>query len=265
MREPVPEDGRPRCGKLLGVDPGYDSLERIVPAALDAEDATGQATFELHLARYAYAAEQLRPGRVLDIACGVGYGSQLLSQRHDEVSVVGVDLSEAAIAYARDHYAGPRVEFRVADAMHFEDSEGFDGIVSLETIEHVAAPGALLQHLASLLRPEGVLIASVPTTPSVDLNPHHLHDFSEKSFRRLVESNTSGLREKGVFRQRQLVSLKSVLWRREQRMGDLRKGLIGYYARHPEALLRRIGATLRFGMCNRYATLAWQHLPASPG
>ena len=247
------------------MNPAFDSLERLVPTALRSEDGTGQATLKLHLERYAFASEQLRPGRVLDIACGVGYGSQLLSQRCERVSVLGVDISESAVAHAREHYAGPKVEFRVADAMSFEDPEGFDSIVSLETLEHVTAPGALLSHLTSLLRPEGVLVASVPTTPSVDLNPHHLHDFSEKSFRQLVAQNTHGLQEIGVFRQRQPVSLVAVLLRRERRMGDLRRGLAGYYARHPYAMLRRIGATLRFGTSNRYATLAWQRLPGSPG
>lgn len=254
-----------RCGRLRGVDPASDSLERLVPTALQSEDSTGHATFELHVARYAYAAGQLPPGRVLDIACGVGYGSQLLSQRCEGVAVLGVDVSESAIGHAREHYASPNVEFRVADAMFFEDPEGFDGIVSLETLEHVAAPGALLAQLASLLRPEGVLIASVPTTPSMDLNPHHLHDFSEKSFRQLVKQSTHGLQEIGAFRQRQPVSLGAVLRRRERRMGDLRRGLVGYYARHPDALLRRIAATLRFGISNHYTTLAWQRLPGSPG
>ena len=246
------------------MDPASDSLERLVPTELESEDSTGHATLQLHLARYTYAAEQIRPGRVLDIACGVGYGSQLLSQHREEVSVLGVDVSESAVAHARLHYASPKVEFRVADAMAFEDPEGFDSIVSLETLEHVAAPGALLSHLAGLLRPEGILIASVPTTPSVDLNPHHLHDFSEKSFRQLVKRHTCGLREIGVFRQHQPVSLGAVLLRRERRMGDLRRGLIRYYARHPEAMLRRMGAMLRFGMSNRYATLAWQRLPGNP-
>ena len=247
------------------MEPASDSLERLVPTELESEDSTGQATLELHLERYRYAARQIRPGRVLDIACGVGYGSQLLAQSREEVSVVGVDLSEAAVAHARAHYAGPRVRFHASDAMGFEDPEGFDSIVSLETVEHVAAPGALIAHLSTLLRPEGVLIASVPTTPSVDLNPHHLHDFSERSFRNLVRQSTHGLEEIGVFRQRQPVSLTAVLLRRERRMGDLRRGLLTYYARHPKAMLRRIAATLRFGLANHYATLAWQRVPESSG
>jgi hypothetical protein len=99
-------------------------------------------------------------------------------------------------------------------------------------------------------------VASVPTTPSVDLNPHHRHDFTERSFRGLAAGH--GLTEQGCLRQVQPVSVTSVLRRSEARMGDLRAGLPRYYASHPRALLRRIGATLRHGFSNRYLTVAWR-------
>jgi SAM-dependent methyltransferase len=239
------------------VQPAPDSLERLVPDALDARDTTGRATLELHLARYAFAASHLRSGRALDIACGVGYGTRLLAERGGGGQcVVGVDVSAAAVAHAREHYGGAGVEYRVCDALAFEDPEGFDTIVSLETVEHVADPELLIARLVGLLRPGGVLIASVPTTPSVDLNPHHRHDFTERSFRRLVGGH--GLTEQDCLRQVQPVSLTSVLRRSETRMGDLRAGLPRYYASHPRALLRRIGATLRHGFSNRYLTVAWR-------
>src|SRR5512139_2750057 len=95
-----------------------DSLERLVPDALEPGDATGRATFELHRERYAFAARCLAPGRVLDIACGVGYGAPLLATRATG-GVLGVDRSEAAIEHARSRYAGPGIEFRVGDAYAF--------------------------------------------------------------------------------------------------------------------------------------------------
>jgi SAM-dependent methyltransferase len=240
------------------VEPASDSLERLVPERLDVQDVTGQATLELHLDRYRYAAGRLRAGRLLDLACGVGYGSRLLADARADVEVLGVDLSEAAVEYAQAHYAGDRVSFRSGDALRFEDDVGFDTIVSLETVEHVPEPGAMLSHLAGLLRPGGCLIASVPTTPSVDLNPHHLHDFTENSFRRLLFERAPGLREVDALRQVQPVSVLSVLRRSETRMGDLRSNLLGYYLGHPAAFLRRVAATLRFGFTNRYITIVWE-------
>jgi SAM-dependent methyltransferase len=242
------------------VDLAPDSLERLVPDELTEGDATGRETLALHVARYAFAARRLPPGRVLDLACGVGYGSRILAQESaSPVSVLGVDVSPAAIAYARERYGGAGVAFAVADAMAFADAEGFDAIVSLETLEHLEDPAAFAARLARWLRPGGVLVASVPTTPSVDLNPHHRHDFSEASFRRLFRS--LGLVEIDCLRQVQPVRPAAVLRRREARMGELRRGLPAWYARHPAALARRLAATLRYGFCNRYITIAWR----SPG
>lgn len=232
-----------------------DSLERLVPEQLEPGDVTGRETLRLHVERYAFAADFARGGRVLDIACGVGYGTRLLADRGaGAVSVVGVDVSEAAVAHAREHYGGAGVEFRLADAMRFEDETGFDLIVSLETIEHLPDPAGFLLRLGTLLRQGGTLVASVPTTPSVDLNPHHRHDFTEASFRRLLEP--LGLEEIGALHQVQPVKVGALLLRSEARMSDLRRNLPLWYLRHPTALLRRVWSTLTRGFTNHYVTLA---------
>ena len=85
------------------MEPAADSLERLVPDRRAAPDATGLATLALHLARYEFAAKHLRPGRVLDLACGVGYGTKLLAERSGS-PVLGADLSREAIEYARSRY-----------------------------------------------------------------------------------------------------------------------------------------------------------------
>lgn len=230
-----------------------DTLERLIPESLAPDDVTGQATLALHVERYRFAARHARPGRVLDLACGAGYGSAILAERAD-LRILGVDLSFDAIDYARRHHAQARVEFAQGDAQAFIDRDGFDTIVSLETLEHVADPGRLLERFAALLRPGGRLIASVPTTPSVDLNPHHLHDFSERSIRALVATRAPGLREISSLRQTQPVSPLRVLRRDERRLRDRRTRLPAYYFAHPEAFARRVISTLRFGFSNRYWT-----------
>ncbi len=131
----------------------------------------------------------------------------------------------------------------------------------LAVMEHLASPQQVVDRAASLLRPGGVLVASVPTTPSVDINPHHCHDFTERSVRRMVARHE--LVEVDFLRQVQQVRILSVLLRREARMADMRSNLLGYYLRHPAALVRRLGATLRYGPSNRYVTIAWQKGPES--
>jgi SAM-dependent methyltransferase len=238
--------------------PNSDSLERIVPDDLDPSATTGAETLELHLERYRYASRFVRPGRLLDIACGVGYGTQLLAERGEgKVEALGLDRSAEAIAYAEQHYGGSQLSFHAADAMEFHCAEGFDTIVSLETVEHLPEPARFLGRMVGMLRPKGHLVASVPTTPSVDLNPHHLHDFTEASFRAMLAPY--GLAEIDCLRQVQKVRIRSILSRSESRLSDLRQDLPRYYLSHPDALLRRLVSTLRYGFSNRYITIVWQN------
>ncbi|HTY18189.1 MAG TPA: class I SAM-dependent methyltransferase [Myxococcota bacterium] len=242
----------------MSLDP--DSLERLVPDALDPGDAAARATLALHFERYEFAARVARAGRLLDLACGVGYGTELLLARNPSLGpAVGVDVSTEAIAHANARYGGGAARFIAADALSFRDPEGFDTIVSLETLEHVDEPERLFSHLASLLRPGGVLVASVPTTPSVDLNPHHRHDFSERSFRALGARQR--LRERDALRQVQRVALASGWRGRRFRRAQLRANLPSWYLAHPDSLLRRIGSTLRHGFANHYLTVAWEREP----
>lgn len=240
-------------------EPDTGTLQRIVPDDLEPGDDTGLETLQLHLERYEFAARHVRPGRLLDIACGVGYGARLLADRcADEVSVLGVDVSDRAIAYARRRYGGDGLAFRVADAYALDDREGFHSIVTLETIEHLPDPRGFISRLRKMLRPDGVLVASVPTTPSTDLNPHHLHNFTEASFRRLFSD--LDLTEIDCHRQVQKVDLRALMQRRG-RLRDVRRNLPVFYLRHPPALARRVASSLRHGITNRYTTIAWKAGP----
>jgi SAM-dependent methyltransferase len=232
------------------------TLERLVPDFVESGDATGRATYDLHIERYEFAARHARPGRLLDCACGVGYGTRLLADHTAGiVHALGVDISDSAIAYAHDRYRGERVEFHATDALSFRDAGGFDTIVSLETIEHVPDPDALIAHLVSLLKPGGVLVASVPTTPSTDANPHHLTDFTETSFRRRFRRH--GLTEIDCLRQVQPYNPFRMVLRTEKRLNDLRRNLPVYYLRHPKKLGMRLWSSAADGFVNKYLTVAY--------
>ena len=234
------------------------SLERLVPDNVRTDEVIGRETLLLHLARYEFAAGHVRPGRLLDIACGVGYGTRLLADQSVAISqAVGVDISDSAIEHARSRYGGGRVQFQQEDAMSFHDPDGFDTIVSLETIEHLPDPGLFLTHLVRQMRPGALLVGSVPVTPAMDANPYHLHDFTERSFRVLFRDR--GLVEMACFRQAQPFHLTSLLGRTESRLKELRKNLLFYYLAHPVGLANRIWSTVRHGLKNHYMTIAWQN------
>ena len=171
-------------------------------------------------------------------------------------TVIGVDVSAAAIEYAAAHYSKPGLNFRVGDAMDFDEGQ-FDAVVSLETIEHLTDPQAFMARVTKkLLRSGGLFIGSVPVTPSMDANPNHLHDFTARSFRKLLADQ--GLVELDSLRQVQPYSPLAALTKTEERMQAMRPNIWAYYCRHPQKALLRLGSILTDGFQNRYLTIAAQ-------
>ena len=115
-----------------------------------------------HWHRYVFARPLVAGQRVLDAACGEGYGSALLADVAAEVT--GVDIDPVSIAHARERYAGkPNLRYECADAttLPFADA-AFDTVVSFETLEHLAAQEQLLAGFARVLGDDGVLVISSP-------------------------------------------------------------------------------------------------------
>ncbi len=114
-----------------------------------------------HWHRYAFARELVAGLRVLDLACGEGYGADLLAGRAREV--VGMDSSTEAIAHAARRYRRANLSFAAASAARIpvEDAQ-FDAVVSFETIEHLAEQAEMLREFRRVLTPSGVLIISSP-------------------------------------------------------------------------------------------------------
>ncbi len=143
---------------------------------------------DAHVIRYQQAAQLIRAGdRVLDAACGLGYGSYLLASQTRCASVHGVDGSDYAVEYAGLNFGSvcPRLSFDKAwlpQGLSHLPSAGFDVIVSFETLEHIEDPEGLLAEFNRLLKPGGRIIVSVPNDWSdetgEDPNPHHLHVYT---------------------------------------------------------------------------------------
>lgn len=115
-----------------------------------------------HWARYAFALEFARGKRVLDAACGEGYGSATLAG--SATSVLGVDIAEDAVAHARSRYGAlANLRFERGDCTALDVApKSFDLIVSFETLEHVAAQKELIAGFARALTDDGILIVSSP-------------------------------------------------------------------------------------------------------
>lgn len=233
-------------------------LERIYPRDMDMNNVHDQDSLRIHQARYHFAAKHLWGEQILDMACGCGFGTALMAAEHPERHFTGVDIDPAAIDYARKHYSAGNLQYVCADAMTFNEGI-YTSIVSLETIEHLSDARGFIARLPALLAERGRIIASVPVTPSCDGNPHHLHDFSQRSFKRLFARQ--GFRADGEFRQVQPWVYKDAFSKTEQgssRSRGVGNNVLAYYRRHPQALFSRIYSLLANGPCNIYLTASFQ-------
>ena len=128
--------------------------ERFIPGA------RGEIWIE-HWHRYHFASRFVGGKRVLDVACGEGYGTALLAR--EAAHVTGVDISPDAIAHARKNYAASRAEFAEGSCTRLPLGDAsVDVAVSFETLEHIGEQSAFIDELARVLRPEGVLLLSCP-------------------------------------------------------------------------------------------------------
>ncbi|MBI4552046.1 MAG: class I SAM-dependent methyltransferase [Candidatus Latescibacteria bacterium] len=116
-----------------------------------------------HLFRYRYASR--RCGQtVLDVGCGVGYGSRMVFETGRRV--VGVDVSMDALRYATVRYPGPGYVRASGECLPFP-ARSFDSVIAFEVIEHLDRHEGLLDELDRVLKPGGDLFISTP-------NPRHL-------------------------------------------------------------------------------------------
>lgn len=158
-----------------------DSGERLFPDYIAEHDPVAVKLLRHTEQRYRYAA-RYASGRVLDLACGSGWGTELLAASATEV--IGVEPDSGTIAFARARHGAAHISFEQAGAETF-DAAPFDLITCLETLEHVDRPQVALANLVRMLKEGGVIAVSVTVSPTRDFYSFHKHDFSEAELERI--------------------------------------------------------------------------------
>jgi 2-polyprenyl-3-methyl-5-hydroxy-6-metoxy-1,4-benzoquinol methylase len=218
-----------------------DQPDGVPPLALTGERTLPDVPeenywFRRHLAVYEWIAARVAGMRVVDMACGEGYGSDLLAGAAR--SVVGVDANPRAHEHARLRYRRANLRFERDLVERF--AQAADAVVFLQTIEHVSNPGAVLQHFRSLIGGtqaqgpgRGVVFVSTPNVltlappgaPRSD-NPWHVHEYRAEEFHALCEAHFGTVEMYGLFHARKL-------WIHERALR------LGWDALHPRLRLTR--------------------------
>lgn len=160
--------------------------ERFVP------EKEGNIRLE-HLHRYLLAAELVSGKKVLDVASGEGFGSEILAATAEHVT--GVDIDPESVAHANQRYGNDALHFVVGDAAEIPlEDNSFDVVVSFETIEHHDRHDEMISEIRRVLRPDGVLILSSPekhmyTDVPGTKNAYHVKELYRDEFAELMAKN----------------------------------------------------------------------------
>jgi len=161
-------------------------MERVTP------DNFGRSSLRYeHVHRYILASRVAR-GTIVDCACGIGYGSEILSRQPAVEMYIGVDPSHEALTAAKTYYAAPHVDFRSGTLESLPCLYGsVDTFVMFETLEHTVDPARSIANVRQHIAADGLLIGSVPSADYESMcertygpNPYHLQRFTPE---KLVE------------------------------------------------------------------------------
>lgn len=167
-----------------------DFNERVIP------DVSANFLYKEALARYEFAQKVLKckkRQRILDLACGTGYGSAFLSK---ENTVIGIDKDPKAISYAKKHY-GKHAKFIAVNvetdlALQGLTLQSYNAICAFEIIEHLTKPKTFLKNIVQLLKPNGIVILSTPNAESPvpensTKSKYHVKEFTQKEFEDILK------------------------------------------------------------------------------
>ncbi|MBA2630227.1 MAG: methyltransferase domain-containing protein [Thermoleophilaceae bacterium] len=195
----------------------HTTAQRDQPEGVPPLELTGERTmpdvpaenywYRRHLAVYEWIAARCAGLDVVDMACGEGYGVEVLARRARRVT--GVDANPEAHEHASLKYTRPGVAF--ARDLVERYSAPADAVVFLQTIEHVERPEEVLRHFGSIIRPGGAVYVSTPNLltlapPGADKsdNPFHLREYRAEEFRALCSSAFGRVELYGLFHARKL-------------------------------------------------------------
>jgi SAM-dependent methyltransferase len=155
--------------------------------------AVESSEYREHVSRYIFALQFVINRITLDIACGTGYGVELLARFHPKI-LVGVDYSREAVVKSKKRSPVMNADVLIGDGAHLSFAEGtFDTVLSFETIEHLRNPERFLEEIRMVLKNDGVLVISTPNKAAFSGydsfygNKFHINEFTVLEFSSLLQ------------------------------------------------------------------------------
>lgn len=145
-----------------------------------------------HRARYTFAFPYIKGKTVADLACGTGYGCSMMAEAGAH-SVMGIDKSTEAIAYAQKHYSHDLCRYSTNEITQTAiATQSIDIVTSFETIEHIADAPRFIAEIHRILKPDGLCIISTPNSEfSVGTNPYHVREYTRAQCEDLLKHFSS--------------------------------------------------------------------------
>lgn len=150
--------------------------------------------------RYYRIAEKLRGKRVLDLGCGVGYGTHYMSQFADEV--IGLDCDPQAIKWAKKYFDGPNIKFIEGNALDLSvfNSNYFDVVVCFEVLEHLRSHEIMLPQINRICKeklyittpnadPESFRIRELKDVGCFGIDKFHVSELTPSEFKDLMKKH----------------------------------------------------------------------------
>lgn len=219
--------------------------ERAIPGR------TPPSTWLQHVSLYRFARRFAPDREVLDVACGMGYGSLMLLQAGAK-RVLGVDISQDAVRYADLRYGREGLEFCVGDARDLTSFGQFDLVVSIETIEHVPDGERCVAAAARALCPDGIYVVSTPNCGADlkacrgdrRLGPYHHAEYDAQRLERELRAHFRELEMYGHYWRGRTALRRAGLWLLKKLRRNLPVEPLSQ-ARLARALPRRLVAVCR--------------------
>jgi SAM-dependent methyltransferase len=229
-------------------------VQRNQPPGVPPLELTGERTlpdipeenywYRRHLAVYRWVAERCAGLRVVDMACGEGYGAAVLASSAAEV--VGVDANPEAHEHASLRYRNGHLSFARALVEEFDEGGPYDAVVFLQTIEHLVEPQAALEHFRDLVADGGAAYISTPNRltlapPGAERsgNPWHVREYTVEELRELLGRTFERVELKGVFHARKLRAHELAIRAGWDRVHRVLRVTDAFYSRFTPAISER--------------------------